>query len=64
MPTPDFERLARLRRDARGIFDDALAQLDAGEAVRRVVRLEGARLSIGATEFDLAARPAGVYSVA
>ncbi|HEY0080458.1 MAG TPA: DUF4147 domain-containing protein [Pyrinomonadaceae bacterium] len=59
-----MEKLEQLRRAARDIFQSALAQMDAGEAVRRAVRLEGDRLSIFETNFDLRARPAEVYCVA
>ncbi|HEX7175881.1 MAG TPA: DUF4147 domain-containing protein, partial [Pyrinomonadaceae bacterium] len=58
-----MNELSELRRAAREIFDHALAESDAGRAVRRAVRLDGARLNIFDDEFDLD-RPARVYSVA
>ena len=59
-----MEKLEQLRRAARDIFGDALAQMDAGEAVRRAVSLSEDRLTIVETDFDLRARPAEVYCVA
>ena len=58
-----MNELSELRRAAREIFDHALAESDAGRAVRRAVRLDGARLKILDDEFDLAG-PTHVYSVA
>jgi hydroxypyruvate reductase len=53
-----------LRRAAREIFDAALKSVDAGEAVRRAVSLDGPRLKIRETTFDLSKRDAGVYVLA
>ncbi|HEX8474849.1 MAG TPA: DUF4147 domain-containing protein [Pyrinomonadaceae bacterium] len=55
--------LADLRRTAREIFHDALTHMDAGEAVRRAVALDGGRLRIFDTEFALDSYPS-IYSVA
>jgi glycerate 2-kinase len=52
-----------LKQLAREIFAEALRSVDAGRAVRAAVRLEGARLTVVADEFDLAAC-ADVYVVA
>ncbi|HYG79392.1 MAG TPA: glycerate-2-kinase family protein, partial [Pyrinomonadaceae bacterium] len=56
--------LIALRRAAREIFDRALKSVDAGEAVRRAVRLEGSRLRFVNTNVSLSNNRAGVYSVA
>lgn len=56
--------LPSLRRAAREIFDRALKSVDAGEAVRRAVSLEGSRLELVDTNISLAHNRAGVYSVA
>jgi hydroxypyruvate reductase len=56
--------LATLHQAAREIFDEALKSVDAGEAVRRAVQLEGSHLKIVNTTFNLEARPAGIYAVA
>ena len=58
--------LAHLRRAARGIFAAALGSVDAGQAVRDAVRLEGSsRLSIRETKFDLSLRPKkSIYALA
>jgi hydroxypyruvate reductase len=53
-----------LRRAAREIFEIALRSVDAGDAVRRAVRLEGSRPTILETTVDLSASRAGVYVVA
>ena len=56
-----------LRRAAREIFDDALKSVDAYAAVRKAVELEGTRLKIISTSFDLknpARRRAGIYALA
>jgi len=53
----------QLRRAAREIFDQALAAVDAGDAVRRSVIPDGSTLRIAATEIDLAAdKP--IYAIA
>jgi Putative glycerate kinase len=46
-----------LRRAALEIFDAALRSVDALQAVRKAVRLEGSRLSICETKFDLSLSP-------
>ena len=56
--------LAILHQTAREIFIDAIKSVDAGEAVRRAVQLEGSHLKIVNTTFNLKARPAGIYAVA
>lgn len=53
-----------LRHTAREIFDAALKSVDAGRAVRRAVQLDGSRLTICDTTFDLSARPTGIYAIA
>ena len=56
--------LANLRNAAREIFATALHSVDAGEAVRRAVRLDGARLTVADTTLDLASHGSRVYAVA
>lgn len=56
--------LPELRDAALEIFRAALRSADAGESVRRAVRLDGARLNIGETTINLAARRRNVYSIA
>jgi hydroxypyruvate reductase len=57
--------LLELRDAALEIFRAALRSADAGEAVRRVVRLDGARLNIGQTTINLGTRRRRpVYSIA
>lgn len=56
--------LLQLRRAAREIFDEALRAVDAGDAIRRAVRLEGSRLTICDTIIDLATGAQKVYSIA
>ncbi len=53
-----------LRREAREIFQASLKSVDASDAVRRAVRLEGSRLTIRETTFELDARGAGIYVLA
>lgn len=53
-----------LRRAAREIFDVALASIDAGDAVRRAVRLDGSRLTIQDTTIDLEKAPQAIYALA
>jgi hydroxypyruvate reductase len=54
-----------LHRAAREIFSEALKSVDAHDAVRRAVRLSGARLlSILDTSFDLMSRRAPLYAIA
>jgi hydroxypyruvate reductase len=56
--------LATLHQTAREIFIDAIKSVDAGEAMRRAVRLEGSHLRIVNTIFNLEDRPAGIYAIA
>jgi glycerate 2-kinase len=56
--------LASLHRAAREIFNEALRSVDAKEAVRRAVSLDGSRLKLVKTTFDLTNHRAGIYSVA
>ncbi len=56
-----------LRRAAREVFDDALKSVDAYTAVRKAVELEGTRLNIISTSFELknpARSPSGIYALA
>ncbi|HUQ31639.1 MAG TPA: DUF4147 domain-containing protein [Pyrinomonadaceae bacterium] len=53
-----------LRRAAREIFKEALESVDAGQAVRRAVRLEETRLTLLDTTLELSSHPAGLYAVA
>lgn len=55
--------LFQLRVHAREIFDEALRAADAGAALRTAVRIDGSRLSVGETSFELSAGSA-VYSIA
>ena len=54
--------LTQLRLAAREIFDETLRAVDAGDAVRRAVRLEGPRLNVRDTSIDIVNRK--VYSIA
>ncbi len=56
--------LPDLRRAAHEIFVDALAQMDAGRAVRRAVKLQNSSLTILDTNFNLDARPLEIYVIA
>ncbi|HYN84307.1 MAG TPA: DUF4147 domain-containing protein [Pyrinomonadaceae bacterium] len=56
------EELATLRRAAREIFDEALADADPARATRDAVRLEGSRLLVAGDAFEL--NDSRVYSVA
>jgi glycerate 2-kinase len=56
--------LVDLHKAAREIFSQALKSVDAGDAVRRAVRLEDSDLKIVDTTFNLKDRSAGIYSVA
>jgi hydroxypyruvate reductase len=49
---------------AREIFDEALKSVDANEAVRRTVHVDGSCLKLVNTTFDLADSRAGIYAVA
>jgi hydroxypyruvate reductase len=56
-----------LRRAARGIFDEALRSVNAYTAVRGAVELDGTRLNIVSTSFDLenpARRRSGIFAIA
>lgn len=53
-----------LRRAAREIYAAALERVDAHDAVRRAVRLDGSRLSICETTFELEKRGGGIYVLA
>jgi hydroxypyruvate reductase len=53
-----------LRRAAREIFDAALKSVNAHDAVRRAVRLDGSHLSICETTFELEKRSGGIYALA
>ena len=59
-----MNRLERMRREAREIFDAALSASDARAAVLRAVEFDGTRLRIGGEEFDLRESPTKVYAVA
>jgi glycerate 2-kinase len=54
--------LTQLRLAAREIFDETLAAVDAGAAVRHTVRLDGVHLVAGAATIDIGNRK--IYSVA
>jgi glycerate 2-kinase len=56
--------LPDLHRDAREIFNEALKSVDAHDAVRRAVRLDGSRLTINDTTFDLTSRRNCIYVIA
>ncbi|HVS83881.1 MAG TPA: DUF4147 domain-containing protein [Pyrinomonadaceae bacterium] len=58
-----MSNLTQLRLAAREVFNEALCAVDAGAAVRRVVRLEDSRLSVCDTVTDLSTqRP--IYAIA
>src|SRR2546429_721046 len=54
--------LTQLRLAARDIFDETLLALDAGEAVRRAVHLEGSQFTVQGATIDLGQRR--IYSIA
>src|ERR1044072_7595388 len=56
--------LQSLRRAAMEIFSDALKEVDAGRALRERVSLDGSRLTVFDTTYNLEASAASVYSVA
>src|SRR5882672_1223100 len=58
MPNPTQLRLA-----AREVFNEALAAVDAGAAVRRAVRLEDSLLSVCDKVIDLSAQQS-IYAIA
>lgn len=53
-----------LRRNARKIFGVALASVDAGNAVRRAVRVDGQLLTIQETTIDVGRLPRAIYVLA
>jgi hydroxypyruvate reductase len=53
-----------LRRTAREIFNDVLVEVDARRAVLEALELNGTRLRVRDSEFELEARPLKIYSVA
>jgi glycerate 2-kinase len=53
-----------LRRAAREIFEAALERVNASDAVRRAVSLDGSRLQICETTFELEKRSGGIYVLA
>jgi len=53
-----------LREHARAIFSEALRSIDAARAIRNAVSLAQEQLAIVDTNFDLAANPLKIYSVA
>lgn len=56
--------LADLRRAAREIFNETLKSVDAGDIVRRAVQLDGSRLALVDTTFDLTAPLTSIYAIA
>ena len=54
--------LMQLRLAAREIFDETLRAVDAGEAVRRALHLEGSRLTVQDAPINLGNRR--IYSIA
>src|SRR5438067_12683229 len=54
--------LMQLRLAAREIFDETLRAVDAGEAVRRALHLEGSRLTVQDAPINLGNR--SIYSIA
>src|SRR5438270_607518 len=54
--------LTQLRLAARAIFDETLLAVDAGQAVRRALHLEGSRLTVQGATIDLGQRR--IYSIA
>jgi glycerate 2-kinase len=56
--------LTDFRTAAREIFESALRSVDAREAVRRNVRLEGSRLIVADVTYELSAKRSGVYVAA
>ena len=55
--------ILQLRLIARQIFDEALHAVDAGEAVRRALRLDGATLKVSEVCFDLTNRSVFVIAI-
>jgi len=53
-----------LRRAALEIFGEALRSVDPSQALRNAVTLQGSRLQICDTTFDLGAHPPRIYSIA
>jgi hydroxypyruvate reductase len=56
--------LTQLRLAAREIFDEALRAVDAGEAVRRAVQLEGSRISFDKAATVEISESRNIYSIA
>jgi glycerate 2-kinase len=56
--------LVDMHQAAREIYSEALRSVDAGDAMRRAVRLEDPHLKIVKTTFNLKDRSGGIYSVA
>src|SRR5882762_7337919 len=54
--------LTQLRLAVREIFDEALRAVDAGDAVRRAVHLDGSQLSVRDRTIDIGSRR--IYSIA
>src|SRR5918912_2376803 len=59
-----MKKLSDLRLAAREIFSEALKSVDAGRAVRRAVELDGSRLRLVDTTFDLAAQHSEIFVIA
>ncbi len=58
-----MSNLFQLRLIVREIFDEALRAVDAGAALRTAIRIDGPRLSVGETSFELS-DGSDVYSIA
>jgi glycerate 2-kinase len=56
--------LAELRKAAREIFANALRSVNASDAIRRAVRLDGSRLTVVESVLDLSAYKSGIYIIA
>ncbi len=55
--------LIELQQHAREIFSSMLHSVDASEATRRAVNLDGSRLRVRDTELDSTSRPIYVVSI-
>jgi glycerate 2-kinase len=53
-----------LHQVARQLFDSAIKRVDAREAVKRAVTLDGSTLSIAGVQLDLSSYQSGVYAIA
>lgn len=60
----DVPQLSQLRVAALEIFHAALLSADAGQAVRRAVRLDGHLLNVCETAINLTTRPEAIYAIA